>query len=54
MWLKYERIPPHFRRELKEFLYKKIEKRRIGRYVPLAWPSQSLELSPVEFFCGVA
>lgn len=50
MWLLQDGAPPHFRREVREFLDNAFPNRWIGRSGPVAWPPRSPDLNPCDFF----
>uniref|UniRef100_V5GU21 Transposable element Tc3 transposase n=1 Tax=Anoplophora glabripennis TaxID=217634 RepID=V5GU21_ANOGL len=50
MWLLQDGAPPHFRRDVREFLDNTFPNRWIGRNGPVAWPPRSPDLTPCDFF----
>ena len=42
--------PPHYLREVREYLNTRFPGRWIGRAAPLAWPPRSPDLTPLDFF----
>lgn len=49
-WYQQDGAPPHFSREVREFLDVTFPNRWIGRRGPIEWPSRSPDLSPLDFF----
>jgi len=49
-WQQYDRAPPHFGRKLMELSNKNYEGIWSGRNRLEAWPTQSNDLSPLDFF----
>lgn len=49
-WFQQDGAPPHFTREVREFLDVTFPNRWIGRRGPIEWPSRSPDLSPLDFF----
>ena len=50
MWLWHDRAPPHFAKEVTEFLNEHSEGRWTGRNGPVTWPAWSPNLNPLDFF----
>lgn len=50
MWLMHDGAPPHFSREVRNFLNDAFPNRWIGRGGPLPWPPRSPDLNPLDFF----
>nr|CAH7762191.1 unnamed protein product [Callosobruchus chinensis] len=50
MWFMHDGAPPHFRREVRDYLNVTFPNRWIGRNGPVAWPPRSPDLTPCDFF----
>lgn len=50
MYFMQDGAPPHFHREVREFLTNKFNNRWIGRSGPVSWPPRSPDLNPCDFF----
>jgi hypothetical protein len=42
--------PPHYLKEVREYLNTRFPGRWIGRAAPIAWPPRSPDLTPLDFF----
>lgn len=50
MWLQQDGAPPHFYREVREYLDQHYVQRHISRGGFVAWPPRSCDLTPLDFF----
>jgi hypothetical protein len=50
MLLQQEGTPPHFHKEVTDFLNSKFPEKWIGRGGPITWPPSSPDLTPLDFF----
>jgi len=53
IWFQQDGAPPHFSREVRQYLNKVFPGRWIGRRGHLEWPARSPDLTPIDFFYGV-
>ncbi|KAG5892168.1 hypothetical protein JTB14_026406 [Gonioctena quinquepunctata] len=53
IWLQQDGAPPHYARDVREFLNNCFPRRWIGRRGPIEWPPRSPDLTPLDFSCGV-
>lgn len=50
MLLQQDGAPPHYSREVKDYLNQEFPERWIGRGGPQAWPARSPDLTPLDFY----
>lgn len=50
MWLQQDGAPPHYHREVREFLDNNYPQKWIGRGGFVQWPPRSCDLTPLDFF----
>jgi len=50
MLIQQDSAPPHYGREVKDFLNRNYPNCWIGRQGPIAWPPRSLDLKPLDFY----
>jgi hypothetical protein len=50
VYLQHDIAPPHFSRQLADFLHGTYPDRCIGIGVPVAWPPRSPDLNPLDFY----
>lgn len=50
MWLQQDGAPPHFARDVRNYLNEVFPQRWIGRGGPIRWPPRSPDLTPPDFF----
>lgn len=50
MYILKDDVPPHFRRDVPEFLNNTFSARWVGFSGPVAWPPRSPDLNPLDFF----
>ena len=50
MWFQQDGAPPHYSREVREYLNEEFPNRWIGRSGPVNWPPRSPDLTKMDFF----
>ncbi|KAJ8950802.1 hypothetical protein NQ318_012664 [Aromia moschata] len=50
MWYLHDGAPPHFARQVRDFLNVEYPNRWIGRNGPIHWPARSPDLTPCDFY----
>ena len=50
MLIQQDGAPPHYGREVKDFLNQNYPNRWIGRQGPITWPPRSPDLTPLHFY----
>lgn len=50
MWFLHDGAPPHFRREVRDYLNNEFPNRWIGRNGPISWPPRSPDCNPCDFY----
>lgn len=50
IWFQQDGAPPHFARQVREYLNTVFPERWIGRRGPIEWPARSPDLTPMDFF----
>ncbi|KAJ8942137.1 hypothetical protein NQ318_021645 [Aromia moschata] len=50
MWYLHDGAPPHFARQVRDFLNVECPNRWIGRNGPIHWPARSPDLTPCDFY----
>lgn len=50
VWFQQDGAPPHFARDVRQFLDTVFPERWIGRRGPIEWPPRSPDLTPLDFF----
>jgi hypothetical protein len=50
MWLQHDGAPPHFARDVRNYLNETFPNRWIGRRGAIEWPPRSPDLNPIDFF----
>jgi hypothetical protein len=50
MLFQQDRAPPHFHKEVTDFVNHKFPEKWIGRGGPISWPPRSPDLTPLDFF----
>ena len=53
MWIQQDGAPPHYYREVREFLNEYYPQKWIGRGGFLQWPPRSCDLTPLDLFVGL-
>lgn len=52
IWFQQDGAPPHFAREVRQFLDEVFPEKWIGRRGPIEWPARSPDMTPMDFFIG--
>jgi hypothetical protein len=52
LWFLHDGTPPHYSRQVRDFLRRTYPRRWIGRNGPRRWPTRSPDLNPPDFFYG--
>lgn len=50
MWIQQDGAPPHYHRQVREFLHHHYPQKWIGRDGFISWPPRSCDLTPLDFF----
>lgn len=50
MWLMHDGAPPHFSRNVRNYLNNTFRDKWIGRSGPVSWPARSPDLTPMDFY----
>ncbi|KAJ8909742.1 hypothetical protein NQ315_014010, partial [Exocentrus adspersus] len=50
MWLQLDGAPPHFSANFRQHLTENFPGQWVGRQGPTAWPTRSLDLTPMDYF----
>jgi hypothetical protein len=50
MYFQHDGAPPHFSRQVREYLHELFPNRWFGRGGPVAWPPRSPDLTPLDYY----
>ena len=50
MYLQHDGAPPHYTRHVRDYLNESFPNRWLGRGGPIAWPSRSPDLTPLDYY----
>lgn len=50
IWLQQDGAPPHYARQVREYLSLTFPRKWIGRRGPIEWPARSPDMTPLDFF----
>ena len=50
MYFQHDGAPPHYTRHVRDYLNESFPNRWLGRGRPVAWPSRSADLTPLDYY----
>lgn len=50
LWFQHDGAPPHFHRDVQNYLNEWMENRWMGRGGPIAWPARSPDMTLLDYF----